>query len=130
MFSGDVDAELRRLADDPNFPHGDAARRAVRFRASGDVADLVAIRDDPHPCGMTEVVFAMAGSTRPWLNWVPMPSEAISNLANEIGGRRARGEQLQVNGLGALRRRAGQRHECLPQDHRPTRHRHRRVPVP
>jgi hypothetical protein len=72
----------------------------------------------------------MAGSTRPWLNWVPMPSEAISNLANEIGGRRARGEQLQVNGLGALRRRAGQRHECLPQDHRPTRHRHRRVPVP
>ncbi len=72
----------------------------MRFRAVGDVADLVAIQDDPHPCGMTDVVFAMAGSKRPWLNWVPMPSEAISNIANEIGGRRARGEQIELTGLG------------------------------
>jgi hypothetical protein len=100
MFSGDADAELRRLADDPRFPHRDAARHAARFRAAGEVADLVAVRDDPHPCGMTDVVFAMAGSKRPWLNWVPMPSEAISNVANEVGGRRARGEQLQVTELG------------------------------
>jgi hypothetical protein len=100
MFSDDVDAELRRLADDPDFPHRDAARHAVRFRAAGDVADLVAVHDDPHPCGMTEVVFAMAGSTLPWLNWVPMPSEAICNLANEFGSRRAQGEQLEVTGIG------------------------------
>ena len=100
MFSGDADADLRQMAEHPTFPHRDAARHAVRFRTSGDVADLVAVQDDPHPCGMTDVVFALAGSKRPWLNWVPMPSEAISNVANEIGGRRARGEQLEVNGLG------------------------------
>lgn len=100
MFSGDVDAELRRLADDPNFPHRDAARHAVRFRTAGDVADLVAVHDDPHPCAMTDVMFAMAGSQRPWLNWVPMPSEAICNVANEVGSRRARGEQLEPTGLG------------------------------
>jgi hypothetical protein len=100
MFSDDADADLRRLAGDRRFPHRDAARHAMRFRASGDVADLVAIHDDPHPCGMTDVVFALAGSTRPWLNWVPMPSEAISNVANEVGGRRARGDQLTVTRLG------------------------------
>jgi hypothetical protein len=99
MFSGDVDAELRRLADDHGFPHRDAARHAMRFRAAGDVADLVAVHDDPHPCGMTDVVFAMAGSKRPWLNWVPMPSEAISNVANEVDGRRAKGEKITVGRL-------------------------------
>src|SRR5689334_7100453 len=46
---------------------------------------------------MTEVLFALAGSKRPWLNWVPMPSEAICNVANEVGGRNAKGEQLQVS---------------------------------
>ncbi|MFR9777213.1 hypothetical protein ACL02O_14285 [Micromonospora sp. MS34] len=100
MFSGDADADLRQMADDPTFPHRDAARHALRFRTSGDAADLVAVQDDPHPCGTTDVVFALAGSKRPWLNWVPMPSEAISNVANEIGGRRAQGEQLEVTELG------------------------------
>jgi hypothetical protein len=100
MFTGDADADLRRLADDPQFPHRAAAQHAVRFRSTGDVADLLAIQDDPHPCGMTDVVFALAGSHRPWLNWVPMPSEAIINLANEVGARRAKGEQLEVTGLG------------------------------
>jgi hypothetical protein len=85
------------LADDRNFTHRDAAQHAMRFRASGDCADLVAVHDHPHPCGMIDVVFAMAGSRRPWLNWVPMPSEAISNLANHVGGRQARGEQLDVS---------------------------------
>jgi hypothetical protein len=46
------------------------------------------------------VVFALTGSKRPWLNWVPMPSDAISNIANEAGGRRARGKQLTFTGLG------------------------------
>ncbi|MGW5668480.1 hypothetical protein, partial [Micromonospora sp. NPDC003776] len=100
MFSGDADADLRQMADDPTFPHRDAARHALRFRTSGDVAELVAVQDDPHPCGMTDVVFALAGSKRPWLNWVPMPSEAITNVGNEIGGRRAQGEQLEVSELG------------------------------
>src|SRR5262249_17003209 len=57
-------------------------------------------QDDPHPCGMTDMVFALAGAQRPWLNWVPMPSEAIINLANDFGARRAKGEQLEVTGLG------------------------------
>lgn len=100
MLSGDVDADLRQMADDPRFAHRDAARHAIRFRASGDVADLVAVLDDPHPCGMTDVVVALAGSQRTWLNWVPMPSEAITNVANEIGARRAGGETLEVTGLG------------------------------
>ncbi|WP_052745097.1 hypothetical protein [Micromonospora sp. HK10] len=100
MFSGDADADLRQMADDPRFPHRDAARHAARFRASGDAADLVAVQDDPHPCGMTDVVFALASAKRPWLNWVPMPSEAIINVANEIGGRRAQGEQLEISGFG------------------------------
>ena len=99
MFSQDVDAELQRLVDDPRFEHRDAARRAVRYRATGDVADLVAIVDDPHPCATTETVFAMAGAQRPWLNWVPMPSEAISNLADEVGSRRAKGEHFGVQRL-------------------------------
>jgi hypothetical protein len=94
-----VDAELRRLADDPDFPHRETARHAVRFRATGEVAALVAVHDDPHPCATADAVFAMAGSTRPWLNWVPMPTEAVSNIANEIGGRRAKGEQLELTRL-------------------------------
>jgi hypothetical protein len=100
MFSDDADAELRRLADDANFPHQDAARRGLRFRSAGDVAELVAINDDPHPCGMIDVVFALTGSKRPWLNWVPMPSEAIATVANEFGSRTAKGEQLTIGGLG------------------------------
>jgi len=58
------------------------------------------VQDDPHPCGTTDMLFALAGSQRPWLNWVPMPSEAIINVANEVGARRAKGEQLEVTGLG------------------------------
>ncbi|GIH09395.1 hypothetical protein Rhe02_74620 [Rhizocola hellebori] len=96
----DVDAELRRWAADPKFPHPEAAQHAMRFRATGDVAALVALHDDPHPCGTTDILFAMASSKRTWLNWVPMPSEAISNIANEVGGRRAQGENLQLTGLG------------------------------
>jgi hypothetical protein len=42
----------------------------------------------------------LAGSTRPWLDRVPMPGEAISNVANEFGGRTAKGEQLAISGLG------------------------------
>ncbi|MFC4041179.1 hypothetical protein ACFO1B_22315 [Dactylosporangium siamense] len=100
MFSDDADADLRRLSADPTFKHRDAAGHAVRYRADGDVAALVDILDDPCACAMTEVVFALAGSKRPWLNWVPMPSEAIANIANEVGARRAKGEQLDVTGLG------------------------------
>ncbi len=100
MLTDDPDADLRRLADDQRFPHREAVQRAIRFRAGGDVAELVAVQDDPHPCGMTDVVFSLAGSKRPWLNWVPMPSEAISNAANEIGGRQARGEEIVATELG------------------------------
>jgi hypothetical protein len=87
------------LADDPKFPHRDAARRAVRFRAEGDVADLVAIEDDAHPCRMTDLLFAMAGSTRPWLNWVPMPTEAVAGVADKVGRSRAAGEDVHIGGL-------------------------------
>nr|WP_296068970.1 hypothetical protein [uncultured Actinoplanes sp.] len=100
MFSDDVDADLRRMAEDAAFPHRDAARRGLRFRESGKVAELVAVVDDPHPCGMTDLVFAMAGAQRLWLNWVPMPGEAVSNVANELGARRAQGEELALGGLG------------------------------
>ncbi|MFI6071598.1 hypothetical protein ACIA5C_08420 [Actinoplanes sp. NPDC051343] len=99
MF-GDVDQELRRLADDSDFPHRDTARVAQRFRAGGRAADLVAIVDDPHACAMTDVLFAMAGAQRPWLNWVPMPSEAITNMADEFGSRIARGEELRLGQAG------------------------------
>ncbi|WP_433618344.1 hypothetical protein ACQP2P_20865 [Dactylosporangium sp. CA-139114] len=92
----DPDGELRRLAGEAKFPHRDAAQRALRFRGSGDVADLIAVMDDPHPCDMTDVLFAMAGAKRPWLNWVPMPSEAVSNLANHVGARRAAGETINM----------------------------------
>ncbi|WP_433306749.1 hypothetical protein ACQP2F_21640 [Actinoplanes sp. CA-030573] len=100
MFSDDVDADLAKMAGDPRFPHRETAQHAVRFRAEGAVADLVAVQDDAHPCGMTDVIFAMAGSQRPWLNWVPMPSEAIANVADEVARRRAKGEQLDVTRLG------------------------------
>jgi hypothetical protein len=100
VFSDDADADLRRLVDKPTFRHRDAARHAVRFRAVGDVADLIAVLDDPHPCAMVEAVFALAGAKRPWLNWVPMPGEAICNVTNEIGGRRARGESVTLARLG------------------------------
>ncbi|MBV1856132.1 hypothetical protein [Catellatospora tritici] len=100
MFAGEEDGMLRRMLDDPDFPHHTAAEHAVRFRATGDVAELVAVHDDPHPCGMTEIIFAVAGSQRSWLNWVPMPSEAISNIASEVARRRAEGEDLKITGLG------------------------------
>ncbi|MEV0895965.1 hypothetical protein [Actinoplanes sp. NPDC049802] len=100
MFSDDVDADLRRLAGDSGFEHRDAARHALAFREGGDVADLVAVYDDPHACGMTEILYAMACSRRPWLNWVPMPSEAISNIATDVGQRIAKGERLELSGLG------------------------------
>jgi hypothetical protein len=99
MF-GDVDQELRRMAEASDFPHRDTARVAQRFRSGGRADDLVAILDDPHACGTTEVLFAMAGAQRPWLNWVPMPSEAITNLANEFGARIANGEELQLGQAG------------------------------
>jgi hypothetical protein len=94
MFSKDPDVELRRLAADHEFRHRDAARHAVRFRQSGDAADLIAVHDDPHPCAMVEIVFALAGAERPWLNWVPMPAETIIEVANMAGIRRAKGEQI------------------------------------
>lgn len=96
MF-GDVDKELRELAGNPEFGHRGAARRALRFRDAGEAADLVAVLDDPHPCGMLEIIFAMAGAERPWLNWVPMPTEAITNIANYISSRRATGEVVGVS---------------------------------
>ena len=99
MF-GDVDEELRRMAEAADFGHRDTARAAQRFRATGQAADLVAILDDPHACATTEVIFAMAGAERPWLNWVPMPSEAITNLADEFGARIAKGEQVRLGRAG------------------------------
>jgi hypothetical protein len=44
VFSGDADAELRRLAEDPKFAHGDAARRALQFRAGRWPSSLVKCR--------------------------------------------------------------------------------------
>jgi hypothetical protein len=99
MFSPDADADLGRLADDPSFPHREAARHALRFRADGDIAALVAVLDDPHPCATSETLFALACAQRPWLNWVPMPAEALCNVANEVGRRRAEGEELTLTGL-------------------------------
>ncbi|WP_245601668.1 hypothetical protein [Hamadaea tsunoensis] len=100
MLPENVDAELARMAADPRFPHRAAARRAERFRARGDVSDLLAVLDDPHPCGTTEILFAMAGARQPWLNWVPMPAEAICRIADEVGARRAKGEDVVLTGLG------------------------------
>lgn len=88
------------MAEAADFPHRETARRAQRFRAGGRAADLVAILDDPHACGTTEVLFAMAGAQRPWLNWVPMPSEAITTMANEFGARIARGEEIRLGQAG------------------------------
>jgi hypothetical protein len=96
VLSHDADAELRRLANQSTFRHRDAAKRALSFRASGDVSDLLAVLDDPHPCGMIEVLFALAGSKRPWLNWVPMPSESVCRSANYLGGLKAQGQQVVV----------------------------------
>jgi hypothetical protein len=100
MFAENADAELHRMAADPEFGHRDAARHAQAFREHGNVADLVAVFDDPHACGMTDILFAVACERRPWLNWVPMPSEAISNIAAQFGQRIAGGEDLQVGQLG------------------------------
>ena len=94
MF-GDVDKDLRELVARPGYRHVDAARRALRFRSTGDAADLVAVLDDPHPCAAVDVIFALAGAERPWLNWVPMPTEAITNVGElhqqPPGGRRDHG---------------------------------------
>lgn len=94
------DVDLRKLAGDPEFGHREAARHALAFREHGDVADLVAVYDDPHACGMTEILFAAACAQRPWLNWIPMPSEAISNVTAEVARRIAGGEELRLDRLG------------------------------
>lgn len=100
MVSENVEDSLREFAENPEFPHREAARHALRFRASGDVADLVAIADDPHGCGTTDLLFAMAGQKRTWLNWVPMPEEAVINISREIARRRAAGEEPEIAELG------------------------------
>jgi hypothetical protein len=100
MLSGDVDEKLRELADDRKFPHRDAARHALRFRESGDVADLVAIADDPHGCGTTDMLFATAGQRRAWLNWVPMAQESVVNILRDIARDRAAGKNVTVAELG------------------------------
>jgi len=74
VITEDADAVLRQLAADAAFKH----RRAF-CTLSGSVAD------DPHPCAMAEVVFFLAGWKRTWLNWVPMPTEAVCNSANYVG---------------------------------------------
>jgi hypothetical protein len=96
MISDDVDGDLRRLAGQQDFRHRDAAQHAQRFRASGDVAHLVEILADPHPCDMVDVLFALAVAERPWLNWVPMPTESLCAGANEFGSRRAKGEHIEM----------------------------------
>jgi hypothetical protein len=96
MITDDADRKLRQLAADADFRHGDAARRAIRFRENLDVAELVAIQEDPHPCAMVDIVFALACAKRPWLNWVPMPSEVIATSADYFARRRAQGEKLEV----------------------------------
>ncbi|WIM94252.1 hypothetical protein ACTOB_006266 [Actinoplanes oblitus] len=100
MASEDVEVKLRELAGDAQFPHQEAARRALRFRESGDVADLVAIADDPHGCATTDMLFAMAGQRKTWLNWVPMPEEAVSNMARDMARRQAAGETGTITELG------------------------------
>jgi hypothetical protein len=85
------------MAGKAGFRHADAARRALRFRATGEVADLVAVLDDAHPCALVDVILALACAERPWLNWVPMPTEAITNVANYISSRRAEGEVVGVS---------------------------------
>ncbi|MEV6851585.1 hypothetical protein [Actinoplanes sp. NPDC051411] len=100
MLSANVDEKLRELAGDPKFPHRDAARHALRFRESGDVADLVAIADDPHGCETTDMLFAMAGQKQPWLNWVPMPQESVINILRGIARDRAAGKNVTVAELG------------------------------
>ncbi|MEV6850959.1 hypothetical protein [Actinoplanes sp. NPDC051411] len=49
---------------------------------------------------MTDAIFAMAGAQRPWLNGVPMPSEAIADLADGFGARIAGGEQIRLGRAG------------------------------
>ncbi|BCJ40945.1 hypothetical protein GCM10010168_47550 [Actinoplanes ianthinogenes] len=100
MVSEDVDAKLRELAADDGFPHREAARRALRFRTSGDVADLVAVADDPHACATTDMLFAMAGHRKTWLNWVPMPQESVVSITRDIVRERAAGKDLAVTELG------------------------------
>jgi len=99
MFGMDADAELSKMVGKSGFAHRDAALSAQKYRRGGDVADLLAIVDDPHACRMTEIVFLLAGSTRLWLNRVPMPSEAIIGMANHIGARRAAGEDIKITNL-------------------------------
>ncbi|BCY13045.1 hypothetical protein [Actinoplanes sp. L3-i22] len=100
MAGESVEERLQELAGNPDFPHREAARHALRFRESGAVDDLVAIADDPHGCGTTDLLFAMAGEKRTWLNWVPMPEEAVINISREIARRRADGESAEIHELG------------------------------
>jgi hypothetical protein len=92
VFSGDADVELRRLVDQEDFAHRESARHAQRFRATGDVAHLVDLLDDPRPCSSVERVFALAVYKHLWLNRVPMPTEVSCASANQIAEWRARGE--------------------------------------
>lgn len=96
MFADDAEKHLRQWAADPGHRHVDAARHAVRFLDQGQVGDLVAVLDDPHPCRLVDMMFAFVSQRKTWLNWVPMPSEVICSSANEIGGRRARGEEARI----------------------------------
>ncbi|WP_221322699.1 hypothetical protein [Actinoplanes sp. L3-i22] len=94
MIWENVELRLRELIEDPQFSHPDAARHALRFRDAGDVADLVAIVDDPGACAATELIFAMACQERLWLNLVPMANEVAVRIGTEVVLRRAKGENV------------------------------------
>jgi hypothetical protein len=96
VFLGDeADQKLRELTRDRQFPHRAAVGQAIRFRAGGDVADLVAVLDDPdHPCGMNQVLFALGGAQRLWLSLVPMPTERIAKAADHFAPRVTEGETM------------------------------------
>jgi hypothetical protein len=57
MFSDDVDADIRKMIADPSFKHREAAQHALAFRQTADVAELVALLDDPHPCATFDLLF-------------------------------------------------------------------------
>lgn len=94
MLLGDEpEAELRALLRDPGFTHRAAAERAIRFRAGGDVADLVEVLGEDK---MNHVLLALASAQRIWLNLVPMPTERSTTAADRFGPRLRAGQEIGV----------------------------------
>jgi tetratricopeptide (TPR) repeat protein len=91
------------LARDPNDLGARSLQHALTYGDSGNVAHLIAIVDEaaaaapggPLPDAL-DAILTIVCDTKPWLNRVPMPTEATAAVLNNVGKQRADGSDVSI----------------------------------